>query len=305
MAASKMDAEIDTLYQLPLDDFTAARNALAKQAGSAGSDIRALQKPPIPAWAVNQVYWRNRPTYEALIDAATALRTAHASVLSGRKADLRSVGKNHEEALESALKSALDILQESGHPATDATRQAIATTLRGLPAEEPPGRLARTLQPGGFEMLSGIPVRAAPAANGRIEKAARGSPPASATSKREPKPPKLTAAETQAIARARDALTTAGRALKAAEHAARREEFEAARAGRDAEKAAREVQSTREQLESAQQAFEDAESQAAAAVKRSDAARRRADEAESALSAAQDSIHDAEREIERISQGKS
>ena len=38
--------QIDRLYQLPLDEFTAARNALAKEAGAAGAQIRTLQKPP-------------------------------------------------------------------------------------------------------------------------------------------------------------------------------------------------------------------------------------------------------------------
>ena len=33
MASPSLDTEIDRLYQLPLDEFTAARNALAKEAG--------------------------------------------------------------------------------------------------------------------------------------------------------------------------------------------------------------------------------------------------------------------------------
>ena len=50
------------------------------------------------------------------------------------------------------------MLQEGGHPATDATRQAILTTLRALPSDEPAGRLTRALQPGGFEMLAGLSI---------------------------------------------------------------------------------------------------------------------------------------------------
>jgi hypothetical protein len=40
-APSDIDADIDDLFQLPLTEFTAARNALS-------------------AWAVNQPYWRHR-----------------------------------------------------------------------------------------------------------------------------------------------------------------------------------------------------------------------------------------------------
>ena len=133
------------LYQLPLDEFTAARNALAKASGAAAAEIRALQKPPVAAWAINQVYWRGRPAFHALTAAAAALRAAHTAVVTGKKADLRAAGKAHEDALEAVVKLAIAILRDAGQPATDATRQAIATTLRALPAStDPPGRLTQS-----------------------------------------------------------------------------------------------------------------------------------------------------------------
>jgi hypothetical protein len=292
MRKAAIEDDVDKLYQLPLEEFTAARNLLAKQAGGAGADIRALQKPPLPAWAVNQVFWRRRPVYEALVNAASALRAAHTSVLSGKRVDLRTVGKEHEEALEAALKAALAELAEAGHPATDATRHAIATTLRGLPAEEPPGRLARTLQPGGFEMLSGIPVRSTTGS--------KPTPP-------QPKPStpargeKRSDAEIKALARAREALASATRALKTAEHNASREEFEAARAARDVDKAARDIKAAREQVKEAQQALDEAERGAATAEQKRASAQRRAQEAAAALSKAQDLMREAERNIETLS----
>jgi hypothetical protein len=294
-----LDAEIDRLYQLPLEEFTAARNALAKEAGSAGSEIRKLAKPPLAAWAVNQVHWRNRPEYDALMKAAAALRAAHAAALAGKRADLRSAGRDHEQALESALKAALAQLSQAGHPATDATKQAIATTLRGLPADERRGRLDRTLQPGGFEMLAGIPVRA-PA--DRASARASAAPAPARTVATKDKRPKPTAAQTKAIARARDALSTATRALRAAEHTARREEFEAARASRDAEKAARSLAAAREALDAARQAVEEAETDEAAATRARTAAERRAAEADAALDRARQEEAAARREIDRLTQ---
>ena len=59
-----LDLEIDGLFRLPLSDFTAARNALAgrlkkdKRAIDA-ERVKALAKPPAPAWAVNQLYWED------------------------------------------------------------------------------------------------------------------------------------------------------------------------------------------------------------------------------------------------------
>ena len=79
-----LDAEIDRLYQLPLAEFTGARNELAKQPGKRGAEIKALAKPPVAAWGVNQLYWHRRPEYDALVDAAQELRRAHAAVLAGK-----------------------------------------------------------------------------------------------------------------------------------------------------------------------------------------------------------------------------
>ena len=159
---AQLAGQIDRLYQLPLDEFTAARNALAKESGAAGAEIRALQKPPLAAWAINQVYWRGRPAFHAFNASAAALRAAHTGVVSGKRADLRAASKAHEEALEAVAKAALAILRDAGQPATDATKQAILTTLRALPASsDPPGRLTQVLQPTGFELLAGLP--AAPA----------------------------------------------------------------------------------------------------------------------------------------------
>src|SRR5579872_3059426 len=70
MPSRLLEAEIDRLYQLPLDEFTEARNAVAKDAGGEAGRVRALGKPSVPAWIVNQLYWRDRPTWDALIAAA-------------------------------------------------------------------------------------------------------------------------------------------------------------------------------------------------------------------------------------------
>ena len=147
MAARALETEIDRLYQLPLSEFTPARNVLAKRAGAESARIRALSKPPSAAWAVNQLYWKHGDVWNDLIAAAENARKAHRAVLAGRAGDVRAAGKVHDDAVEKALKATLALLAAAGQPATDATKHAIGTTLRALPADEPPGRLTRALNP--------------------------------------------------------------------------------------------------------------------------------------------------------------
>lgn len=294
---SELEREIDNLYQLPLDEFTSARNALAKRAGADGAGIRTLQKPPIAAWAVNQLYWKRRDEFEALVEAAQTLAAAHKAVLSGKRADLRAASEDQEKALERALKATLALLQEAGQPATDSTRQAILTTLRALPADEAPGRLTRVLQPGGFEMLAGVPIKSSGASRATAPARAERRPAAREPAGKQEK----TAADAKELARAKEAVATAARELRLAEHAARREEFEAARAARDAEKAARAVETARNELEAARRALEEAETEADAAVRNREAAEKRTRETEADVTRARARLAEAEKRAAGLS----
>ena len=79
---------IDQLYQLSLDEFTAARNALAKETGD--NAIKKLEKPNLAAWAVNQLYWRERKLYDELIKTSGQVRTAYKAMLGGKAADVKA-----------------------------------------------------------------------------------------------------------------------------------------------------------------------------------------------------------------------
>jgi hypothetical protein len=302
MSERRIDAEIDRLYQLPLEEFTAARNALAKTSGADGTWVRGLVKPPVAAWAVNQLAWRHRDLYDALVRGAAEVRRAHAAVLAGRKGDVRGAGQEHEAQIEAALKATLAILEADGHPATDATRQAVVTTLRALPGEEPPGRLTRTLHPGGFEMLAGLTIGGQA---GTIKAPVRHMPaPAPPAREAAPAPKKSPPPDPRAVARAREAIAAAMRLLREAEHTARREEFERARAERDAEKSEKTLSAAREALAAAQRELDEAEEAAAAAVRARDAAGLRADKAEQALAAARTRVESAERELATLTGSK-
>jgi hypothetical protein len=284
--AQTSDPGIDRLYQLPLGEFVAARNALAKETGDAG--IKTLQKPSLPAWAVNQLYWRQRGVYDDVTARAEDLRATHLATQRGKRADLRGASKDHEQAVDAALKATLALLAEEGQPITDATKQAVATTLRGLPGDERPGRLTRPLEPRGFDMLA-----AAAAAGGGTVNAAAPAAKAPLVARPAAKGDRKKAAEEQAaererLAAAREALAAATRATRIAEQAARREEFEAARAARDADKAQQRVKDAQAAVEEAQKALAAAEREAAEADKARDTANERVKAARAELAETQE-----------------
>jgi hypothetical protein len=298
MAARRLDADIDRLYQLPLDQFTTARNALVKEAGADGAAVREHEKPSVAAWAVNQLYWHRRAAYDALVQAAEALRAAHKAVLAGRAADLREAGQAHEKQLDLATKATLATLADHGQPVTDATKQAIATTLRALPVEGPPGRLTRPLQPGGFEMLQGLSLAGASARTKNTAPPRIGTPPAKTGTSKAPTKP----ANTKALLRARESAASAARALREAEHTAKRVEFELARAAREADKATKELTAARAELERAQHDVEEAESAATKATRVRDTAAHRAKQAEAALDTARTRASAAQAEVQSLEQ---
>jgi hypothetical protein len=150
------DDEIDRLYQLPLGEFTSARDALARRSGDDGPAIRKLQKPTAPAWAVNQLYWKRRKVFDRLTTAGEGVRTAHARRLAGKPVDLERAEMVHGAALKAAVGATQELLTAVGDPATTATTTAITETLQALPWPDAPGRLTRPLRPRGFAALAGL-----------------------------------------------------------------------------------------------------------------------------------------------------
>ena len=98
-----------------------------------GCDASALEKPSVPAWAVNQLSWRDRRAYDKLIQAAERLRAAHAQTLSGKKVDLSTIELQHKAAVKVATDLVRGVLAAAGNPATPATMKAVIDTLQALP----------------------------------------------------------------------------------------------------------------------------------------------------------------------------
>jgi len=157
---SSLDAKIDDLYKAPLGEFIASRTALAKTlSGDEAKQVKALAKPTVVPWAVNQVYWRARAVYDRLVKSGEKLREAQVAALGGKKSDIRGAAEAHRKAIADAVQQAEKIAAGEGvHPASDAlmrTFEAISLAAEPLDA---PGRLTRPLLPAGFEALAGVKV---------------------------------------------------------------------------------------------------------------------------------------------------
>ena len=156
--ASALEPKIDDLYRQPLSEFTGARNALAKTlSGDDAKRVKALAKPAVVPWAVNQVYWRARPAFERVMKSGERLRTAQIDALEGKSADVRAAGEAHRRAIAEAVGEAeRQAFAAGSKPAPD----ALMRTFEALSlASEPPealGRLTEPLQPAGFEALAGV-----------------------------------------------------------------------------------------------------------------------------------------------------
>jgi hypothetical protein len=152
----KTDAEVDRLYQLPLQEFTPERDALAKRRGASGADVRGLQKPNLPAWAVNQLFWHRRKAFDRLIVTSERLRRAHGARLGGKTTAVADEERAHQAALAVAMDEASAVLAAAGHAASPDTMMAVSETLQALPVDAPIGRLSRPIKSTGFGLVASI-----------------------------------------------------------------------------------------------------------------------------------------------------
>jgi hypothetical protein len=156
------EQEVERLFGLAPEAFVAARDDLARQLkrdgdAEAAATVKALRRPPLSAWAVNQLARGRRPELERLLDAGKRLRAAHQSAVQGGDADeLRAAARAEREAVNGLVAAALDVLREAGHPATDASRDRVAATLHAAAADPDAadlvrrGHLTHDLDPSGF-----------------------------------------------------------------------------------------------------------------------------------------------------------
>jgi len=268
-----LDAALAALYQLPLEQFVATRDQLARRLRAAGDratarQVAALRRPPVSAWAANQLAHAAPNAVAELLEAGAALRQAQQDALAGQPGaarQLRTATAHLRAAITRLSARAETLLVRAGHAASDVTLARLAATLQAAATGDEAtraalaqGRLPGDLDPAGF----GLEVVPAPA-----------EPAAPVTAEPEAPVDRADARREQARAAARRALEQTRRAAEQSQAVLDQAQVLAA----SRQEVAQQAQQRAEQVTAAAQDLAD---QAAAAATAAEEARQAADAAE-------------------------
>jgi hypothetical protein len=285
--AQAPDDVVDRLYGLPHDAFVAERDAQVKELRAAGrrdeaAAVKALAKPTVAAWAVNQAVRSQARAAAGLWKAGNALAAAQDAVLAGKGsgADLRAATERERGALDPLVEAARGLLSSSGGDLSETTIERVRDTLHAAAidaearADVAAGRATRERVPQG--LFGGAEVVAPARGRGR----ARKEPVA------EPKEPAARGRKRDAAAGGtRDKAAAARERERAAER--RREEAESRRGERERAAARkREHKAASDRVARAERALAEAEERSAKAQERLAEAHKREQDAAEALAEA-------------------
>jgi hypothetical protein len=259
---------VDALYGLPLDEFTARRDDLAKELRSAGRRdgaawVKALRKPSAAAWLVNQLARTQKKDARRVLDSGEALRSAQDRALAGEgsREELARAAEEHADAMRALAAKAPGLLDRRGGSPSEATLERAAETLRAIALDDEArasfasGRLTRERRAAGLGFVpsaEGAPAEAQP----KQRDGARGKQKeGEATAEQKAR---ARAAVNEAKTRHRDQ----GKQVAELERELRRAEREAQSAQRRVEKAASALGRAREKQAETQARVEEAEAAA-------------------------------------------
>lgn len=285
----------DQLYALPPEEFTAARDAAAKQAKAENDaprskELKALRRPSVAAWLVNRLA-REQP---ALLEQLLALGPALAEAQSSGHADqLRTLGRQRRDLVEAVAGAAVSVADRS---VAGPVRDEVVTTLEAALADPSSaaavrtGRLVRALTYAGFGEvdLSGAVAPAAPTPS------AGGDGPGRA--------PRAAEADKAAVRR-REALSAAERAAHDAAGKLDDAAHRAAQARRLAVQAVQALEAARRDVSEAERALAGSRRARDAAATASEAKEAAAEKADEAVRTAQDAAERARKELDALRRG--
>jgi hypothetical protein len=231
MASShSLEADVDRLYTLPLDDFVTGREELARGLREQGDrerakEIKALRKPTVAAWAVNQLARREKMSLRSLLTAGERLRAAQQELLEGGSTKpLERARQDERKALGVLTEAARKVLGETRQTPSQSTLDRVTETLHAaaldpeLAQQVRQGRLTRETRALGFGFESIAFPSEAEGRRGGTNKASERRTKERAAAKAEQRAAKDRVREARrALANAEQALAEQQRALAHAE----------------------------------------------------------------------------------------
>lgn len=135
MAEQEILAIADELYALGLGDFTAARDAKAKELKGTplSAEVKALKKPSLAAWVVNLLVRQDADQVAQVLTIGSSLREAAAN-LDGD--ELRALTKQRRQLTAAVTTGARSLAASSGVKVTSAVSDQVEATLTAAMLDE-------------------------------------------------------------------------------------------------------------------------------------------------------------------------
>jgi hypothetical protein len=266
------------LYGLPPEEFTAARDAAAKQDAS----LRGLRRPTVAAWVVNTLVRRDPALLGTLLELGASLADAQRQ---RRGDDLRELGEQRRQLLQAVTARAVEL---AGRDVSQAVRAEVESTLDAALADRASGEAVRTgqlVRALAFAGFGGVDLEGAVAPLPR------------------PPVPQEAPQDTARIAGLEVAALEAAGTLDDAVQAAERAQREADAADRQLAEAEQQQTAAARRVSEAEQALETASRETAAAKDRRTGAAKAAKAATRAVAAAQQDADAARQALHRERSG--
>lgn len=157
-----MDPDVEALYGLPLDEFTKARDALAREKRQAGEkaiaeEVKRAKKPSVIAWAANHLARHHADDVEHLLETGARLRRAQMAALEGGDpSELRDASRVEAGEVRALAALGRSLLADSGRAGSPDQEERLAATLRAAAVDPVGGEqlrrgvLTEELNPAGF-----------------------------------------------------------------------------------------------------------------------------------------------------------
>lgn len=146
-AATALLAEADRLYALALGQFTAARDARARELkrdeAALAAAVRTLRKPSVAAWAVNLLVRRESGQVAQLVEVGAALREAQQGMDA---AQLRALTQQRRQLTAAVTGRARALASAEGHRLTQAVLEQVEATLTAAMVDPGAARAVRSGQ---------------------------------------------------------------------------------------------------------------------------------------------------------------